>query len=113
MPSTLTKPGNWKYVKLGEMSVVLISNFTGKYECDPALYTKWLCIFDLIHAAVKGGKLNVMLTSHSTYLEQCQEQKGTHDLLEQRVELSEEDVVKANIKKENDDLEASTSSQGL
>ena len=109
----LTNPDDWKYVKLGDVSVLLISNFTGKCECDPVLYTKWLSIFDLIHAAVKGGKLNVMLTSHSPYLEQCQEQKGTHDLLEQRVELSDEDDVKTNIKIENTAVEAGTSSQGL
>ena len=109
----LTNPDDWKYVKLGDVSVVLINHFTGNSKCDSVLYTKWLSIFDLIQAAIKGGKLNVILTSHTAYLQECQSQMDTHELLENRIELTDEDMVKTCLKIEAGAPEASTSSHGL
>ena len=109
----LTKPGDWKYVKLGDVSVILINDFTGKYKWDIKLYTKWLSIFYQIQAAVKGGKINVILTSQAAYLQECESQIGTHDLLENRIELTDADMVKKSIKTEDDAPETSTSNHGL
>ena len=88
----LADPADWKYVKLGDVSVVIVEDFAGKYRYDLALCVKWLKTFDLIYASVKGRKLNVIITSYKKYMDRCKTELGSHALLERIIELRDDDI---------------------
>lgn len=84
----LNNPSDWTSVKISEVSVVIISDFAGKYEYDKRKALKWFDNFDVILAAVKGRKLNVIITSRPTFMSRCMTEISRHDLLVNTLDLT-------------------------
>ncbi|XP_060554111.1 uncharacterized protein LOC132715153 [Ruditapes philippinarum] len=94
----LTEASDWKQVRLGKVSVIVIDEFAGKYKYNTSFVEAWLNKFDIIYAAVIKGLLNVIVTCESSFFQKVIKNISSHALLNHRVRLPDNALV--NVVKE-------------
>ncbi|XP_053378770.1 uncharacterized protein LOC123526276 [Mercenaria mercenaria] len=83
----LTETSEWKHVILGEVSVIIIDEFAGKFKYNASTTEGWLNKFDLIYAAVVQGKVNVIVTCETTRFKKVLKTYSGHALLNHRIQM--------------------------
>ncbi|XP_053389781.1 uncharacterized protein LOC128552749, partial [Mercenaria mercenaria] len=83
----LTETSEWKHVILGEVSVIIIDEFAGKFKYNASTAEGWLNKFDLIYAAVVQGKVNVIVTCETGRFNKVLKACSGHALLNHRIKM--------------------------
>ena len=90
----LQSPTDMRYIRFGDVSLVLVEDFTGKYEPNKQTAFKWYGVFDVLLPAVLSGKLSVIIVSEAESFRRCE--LPTHGLLRYDITLvsPEQPVIK-------------------
>ena len=83
----LQRPNDIIYIRFGDVPMVLVEDFTGKFEPNKQTAIEWYGVFDVLLPAVLSGKLRVIIVSEAESFRKCQ--LPTHGLLHHDITLAE------------------------
>ncbi|XP_045178139.2 uncharacterized protein LOC123538236 [Mercenaria mercenaria] len=86
-----------KYIEWTKVGVIILENFTGKYEYSKTKAIQWYEKFDILQARIEKMKLYLIITCEVQMLKQCKQDIGDHQFLQHEVILScDNSILKAS-----------------